>query len=1073
MLQRKCALLCVGILAYSLYFLTGCGGSSPSPSVAVTAAASTVDGTDTTTLTATVTNDQNAAGVTWTMSGAGTLSNETTTSATFTAPAATGSAQSATITATSVADPTATPGTATITVPAALTVTNSATSLNGTVGPYSAQLQGSGGIPPYKNWAVAPGSSLPACLTLSSSGAITFTTNAGAAACAAGSPYNPKFTFSDSGTPTPLTGTTQDFIITIAPATPISFTGTVPATGTYNVAYTGSAAASGGTGALSYSVSGGALPPDLSLNTSTGAITGTLSKAADVGTFNFTIMAADAYGDVNTQGYTVVVAQATQTITFANPGTQTVGTPLTLSATASSGLAVSYTSQTTGVCTVAGTTATFIATGTCTIQATQAGNSGYAAATPVSQTFTVNGEAQTITFANPGAQNVGTPLTLSATASSGLPVSLASTTTGVCTVSGTTATFIAIGSCTIQATQAGNSTYAAATMVSQTFNVNGEAQTITFANPGIQAIGTPLPLVATASSGLTVSFASETTGVCTVAGTTASFSATGTCTIQATQAGNSTYAAATPVSQSFTVSAETQTITFNNPGTQTVGTPLSLSATASSGLTAAFTSATTGVCTVSGTSATFIASGTCTIDANQAGNSTYAAAPQVAQSFSVSPEAQTITFANPGTQAVGTPLPLVATASSGLTVAFTSATTGVCTVSGTTATFIATGTCTIDANQAGNSAYAAAPQVAHSFTVNPGTQTITFNNPGTQNVGTPLTLVASASSGLAVSFNSQTTSVCTVAGTTASFIATGSCTIQATQAGNSAWAAATPVCADLHGQWPSADHHLRQPRTTDGGNAAASGGYGQFQPDGDIHLGYDRRLHGFRHDGHVYRRRNLHHRCQPGRQQHLCCRPAGRRQLHRQRRSADHFLRQPRRPDGGNAAASGGYGQLRTDGQLQLANHRRLHGRRNDGYIHRLRNLHYPGHAGRQQHLRGCNAGFAELLGQRRNPDHHLHHNFRPDRRNTADVGGHGQFRPDGQLQLADHQRLHRVRRQRCVYQLRNLHHPGHAKRQRRLLGRNAGLAELLCQPRNANHHLQQSRNPDGGDAADAFGHEH
>ncbi len=103
-----------------------------------------------------------------------------------------------------------------------------------------------------------------------------------------------------------------------------------------------------------------------------------------------------------------------------------MGTPLTLTATASSGLAVSYTSQTTSVCTVAGTTATFIVTGSCTIQATQAGNSAYAAATPVSQTFTVNGEAQTITFANPGAQNVGTPLTLSPTASSGLAVSLTS-----------------------------------------------------------------------------------------------------------------------------------------------------------------------------------------------------------------------------------------------------------------------------------------------------------------------------------------------------------------------------------------------------------------------------------------------------------------------------------------------------------------------------------------------------------------------------------------------------------------------------------------------------------------------
>jgi hypothetical protein len=164
-------------------------------------------------------------------------------------------------------------------------------------------------------------------------------------------------------------------------------------------------------------------------------------------------------------------------------------------------------------------------------------------------------------------------------------------------------------------------------------------------------------------------------------------------------------------------SPATQTISFAKPGTQTVGAPLSLVASASSGLTVSFSSTTTGVCTVSGTAATFVASGTCTIDANQAGNSAYAAAAMVAQSFSVNGESQTITFANPGGQTFGSPLTLVATASSGLTVSFTSTTTGVCTVNGTTATFVTTGTCTIDANQAGNSAFAAAAVIEQSFNV--------------------------------------------------------------------------------------------------------------------------------------------------------------------------------------------------------------------------------------------------------------------------------------------------------------------------------------------------------------------
>jgi hypothetical protein len=335
--------------------------------------------------------------------------------------------------------------------------------------------------------------------------------------------------------------------------------------------------------------------------------------------------------------------------------------------------------------------------------------------------------AQTITFANPGAQTVGTPLTLAATATSGLAVTFTSTTSSVCTVAGTTATFIATGTCTIDANQAGNSTYAAATMVPQTFAVNAApltAQTITFANPGPETVGTPLTLTATASSGLAVSFTSTTTGVCTVAGTTATFVATGTCTIDANQAGNSTYAAAPMVAQSFAVNAApltAQTITFANPGAQTVGTPLTLSATASSGLPVSFASTTASVCTVSGTQATFLIAGTCTIDANQPGNSTYAAAPMVAQSFAVNAApltAQTITFANPGAQTVGTSLTLAATATSGLAVSFASTTASVCTVSGTQATFLAPGTCTIDATQAGNSTYAAAPMVAQSFTVN-------------------------------------------------------------------------------------------------------------------------------------------------------------------------------------------------------------------------------------------------------------------------------------------------------------------------------------------------------------------
>jgi sugar lactone lactonase YvrE len=197
---------------------------------------------------------------------------------------------------------------------------------------------------------------------------------------------------------------------------------------------------------------------------------------------------------------------------------------------------------------------------------------------PSSQTIQLQGmglqQSQTITFGALSNLTLGSaPFTLSATASSGLPVSFASTTTSICTVSGTTATLVAAGTCTIQATQSGNASYAAAAPVSQSFQVmqpSQTSQTITFGALSDMALGSaPVTLTATASSGLTVSFASTTTSVCTVSGTTATLVAVGTCTIQATQSGNSTYAAATPVSQSFQVEAATYTIT-SSPTSATV-----------------------------------------------------------------------------------------------------------------------------------------------------------------------------------------------------------------------------------------------------------------------------------------------------------------------------------------------------------------------------------------------------------------------------------------------------------------------------------------------------------------------
>ena len=190
-------------------------------------------------------------------------------------------------------------------------------------------------------------------------------------------------------------------------------------------------------------------------------------------TANTTSPARTAHITVLGQQITVTQNGLTaQTITFGALSDQALGSaPFAVSATASSGLAVSFASTTTSVCTVSGATVTLVARGTCTIQATQAGDNTYAAAPSVSQDFQVI-QSQIITFGPLSNQVLGAaPFTVSATATSGLPVGFSSTAPAVCTVSNATVTLVALGVCTIQASQGGGANYLAATPVNQSFQV--------------------------------------------------------------------------------------------------------------------------------------------------------------------------------------------------------------------------------------------------------------------------------------------------------------------------------------------------------------------------------------------------------------------------------------------------------------------------------------------------------------------------------------------------------------------------------------------------------------------------
>jgi hypothetical protein len=215
------------------------------------------------------------------------------------------------------------------------------------------------------------------------------------------------------------------------------------------------------------------------------------------------------------------------------------------------------------------------------------------------------------------------------------------------------------------------------------------------------------------------------------------------------------------------------------------------------------TSRRSGSCSISGATVTFVAVGTCVIDANQAGNASYEAATQVQQSFDPDSGTQTITFTStPPSPAVvgGTYTPTASGGASGNPVIFSidPSANGSCSISGATVTFVAVGTCVIDANQAGNANYEAATQVQQSFDPDPGTQTITFTStpPSPAVIGGTYTPTASGgASGNPVTFSIDPSAdgSCSISGATVTFVAVGTCVIDANQAGNANYEAATQV----------------------------------------------------------------------------------------------------------------------------------------------------------------------------------------------------------------------------------------------------------------------------------------
>ncbi len=219
------------------------------------------------------------------------------------------------------------------------------------------------------------------------------------------------------------------------------------------------------------------------LDTSPVAST-TATQTSDAGTYPITVSdgVSTNYSFSYVEG-TLTVNKADQTITFDALVDRTVGdAAFDLTATASSGLSITYTSSDENVASVSGSTVTILNAGTTTVTASQAGGTNFNAASEVVQTLTVNNniQDQTITFEALDNQVYGaSSFELTGTASSGLTIAYSSSDETIATISGSTVTILSVGTTTITASQVGNDSYTAAADISQTLTIDPATLTVT------------------------------------------------------------------------------------------------------------------------------------------------------------------------------------------------------------------------------------------------------------------------------------------------------------------------------------------------------------------------------------------------------------------------------------------------------------------------------------------------------------------------------------------------------------------------------------------------------------------
>lgn len=338
---------------------------------------------------------------------------------------------------------------------------------------------------------------------------------------------------------------------------------------------------------VNHIVNGNYLPPNpivLSVASGPGSLTNCTNPSGSYGYISFagceldtvgtyTLTATDGTYSVTSQAFTVSKGTNSISITSTAP-TSVIANSATYRpvATATSGDTVQITSATLSVCTISAGVVSFNEPGVCALNFNDPGNASYNSAPTLAQGVNVYlANTVTVTSAAPGSAVVnGTAYKPTAAATSGDAVVASSQSTSVCVVAAGQVSFVGAGTCSLEFSDPGNSTYVSA-VAYQSFIVGPGANSITVKSspPQPPTYGSNYSPSVSAFSGDGVVVTSATSTTCSVASSVVTFIHVGTCTIDFNDSGNTNYVAAAQVAQSMVVTAAPLSVSVS--GTQSYG----------------------------------------------------------------------------------------------------------------------------------------------------------------------------------------------------------------------------------------------------------------------------------------------------------------------------------------------------------------------------------------------------------------------------------------------------------------------------------------------------------------------